>query len=250
MENPYPEFFARFYDILYSHLRGSEEYEYYLSQILHTQGPVLEIGVGTGRIFRDAILSKPDIHGIDISPSMLDVLRSHLRNQDKEKISLQDALHFSFPWKFELIIAPFRMFMHLEKKQEQLQALRNIRDHLKDGGRFIFDVFVPDMSLLANPLQDVLDFDGEYEKGRMLQRYVSTRPDLIHQIIHVTFLLKWDESGSQQQASWEVPMRFFFRYELEHLIERAGFSQYEILGDYSGQPLQSDSKEFIPVCYK
>ena len=133
MENPYPDFFARFYDILYSHLRGSEDYEYYLSQILHTKGPVLEIGVGTGRIFRDAILSKPAIHGIDISPSLLDVLRFHLRDQDQEK------------------------------KQEQLQALHNIRNHLKDRGRFIFAVFVPDMSLLANPLQDMLDFDGEYE---------------------------------------------------------------------------------------
>lgn len=250
MENPYPGFFARFYDTLYSHLLNSEEYEYYLSQILQTEGSVLEIGVGTGRIFRNAIRSKPDIYGIDVSPSMLDVLRSHLRDQDRVKISEQDAVNFSFPHQFKLIIAPFRMFMHLEKKEEQLQALHNIRNHLTDEGRFIFDVFVPDMYMLLNPLIDVPDFDGEYEKGRMLQRYVSTRPDLIRQLIHVTFRLKWDESGRFEEASWQVPMRFFFRYELEHLIERTGFSHYEILGDYSRHPLQSDSKEFIPVCYK
>jgi len=250
MENPYPGFFARFYDILYSQLPDSKEYEYYLSHILHTRGSVLEIGVGTGRIFRDAVRSKPDVYGIDVSPSMLDILRSHLRDQDKEKITLQDAVNFSFPQQFGLIVAPFRMFMHLEDKEEQLQALQNIRGHLAEQGRFIFDVFVPDMYMLLNPLEDVLDFDGEYEKGRMLQRYVSTRPDLIRQIIHVTFRLKWDESGMVQEASWQVPMRFFFRYELEHLIERAGFSHYEILGDYSGNPLHSESKEFIPVCYK
>jgi hypothetical protein len=45
-------------------------------------------------------------------------------------------------------------------------------------------------------------------------------------------------------------MRFFFRYELEHLVERSLFRKYKILGDYKGNELTSQSKEFIVICEK
>ena len=45
-------------------------------------------------------------------------------------------------------------------------------------------------------------------------------------------------------------MRFFFRYELEHLVERSKFECYKILGDYHGNELNQDSKEFVVICQK
>lgn len=48
-EFPYPDFFARFYDTIYQNLRFGKDHQFYLSQIKKTTGPVLEVGVGTGR---------------------------------------------------------------------------------------------------------------------------------------------------------------------------------------------------------
>jgi hypothetical protein len=42
----------------------------------------------------------------------------------------------------------------------------------------------------------------------------------------------------------------FFRYELEHLIERSLFKRFEILGDYKGNRLNQDSKKFVVICFK
>jgi len=125
------------------------------------------------------------------------------------------------------------MFMHLLEVDDQLAALRNIRKHLVEQGTFIFDVFVPDLDLIKEGLTDILDFEGQYEPGKALRRYVTSQPDLIRQLLHVTFKLEWEEND-----------------ELQHLVERAGFSKHTIYGDFSPSPLQKDSKEFVVVCRK
>jgi SAM-dependent methyltransferase len=208
------------------------------------------VGVGTGRFFKDALNQGADIYGIDVSESMLDILRSGLNHRDQSRITRQNAVDFHFPGQFNLIIAPFRMFMHLLEVKDQMAALRNIRNHLSEKGLFIFDVFVPDLELLKEGLTDILDFEGEYEPGKMLRRYVTNRPDLISQLLQVTFKLEWEEKKKFRHEAWSVPMRFFFRYELDHLVERAEFSKHTIYGDFEGSPLQKESKEFIVVCHK
>jgi SAM-dependent methyltransferase len=247
---PYPEFFARFYDIIYQHLRYGEDHQFYLSEIRKTNGPVLEVGVGTGRFFKDALDQGADIYGIDVSESMLEILRGSLNERDQSRISLQNAVDFAFPGRFDLIIAPFRMFMHLLEVEDQMAALRNIRNHLSEEGLFIFDVFVPDLELLKEGLTNIPDFEGEYEPGKALRRYVTSHPDLIAQLLQVTFKLEWEEKSGLRQETWDVPMRFFFRYELEHLVERAEYSKHTIYGDFKASHLQKNSKEFVVVCRK
>jgi hypothetical protein len=95
-----------------------------------------------------------------------------------------------------------------------------------------------------------MDFEGEYKPGYKVRRYVSTVPDLINQTIGVNFHMEWEEADGLKHDDWSLPMRFFFRYELEHLIERSKFSGYKIFGDYNGGDLKADSKEFIVVCCK
>jgi ubiquinone/menaquinone biosynthesis C-methylase UbiE len=78
MTHLYPDYFARFYDTLYHQLRDGVDNEFFLNHILKADGKVLEIGVGTGRFFMDALNSGTDIYGIDISESMINVLRGKL----------------------------------------------------------------------------------------------------------------------------------------------------------------------------
>jgi hypothetical protein len=95
-----------------------------------------------------------------------------------------------------------------------------------------------------------MDLEDEYESGKKIRRTVTTKPDLIKQLINITFRLEWDEDAEQKQEEWKLPLRFFFRYELEHLIERSDFKNYKIMGDYHGNELNANSKEFIAVCKK
>lgn len=250
MFNEYPDTFARFYDLIYNHIRDSVDHEFYLREIGHTKGRVLEIGSGTGRFFTDALNRGADIYGTDISASMIAILQSKLEKKHHNRISRQNIVDFRYNSKFDLIIAPFRVFMHLTGKEEQLKALNNVYKHLKSGGRFIFDVFVPDLGQLLNGINNVTDFDGEYEPGKRFKRTVSTKPDLINQLINIDFFLEWDEDDGRKQEHWLTPLRFFFRYELEHLLDRSDFENYKILGGFQGNDLNENSKEFIMVCQK
>ena len=250
MLHTYPKNFARFYDVIYHSLRDGVDNEYFLNEILQTKGKILEIGVGTGRLFMNAMEQGADIHGLDISPTMIDVLLGKLNAEHHKRISVQNMLDFRYDFRFDLIIAPFRVMMHMLTKDDQLRALNNIYFNLKPGGRFIFDVFVPDLNQLLNGINNLTDFEGEYEPGKKLKRVVTSEPDLIHQTIHIKFHLEWDEDIETKNDDWELDLRYFFRYELEHLIERSEFESYKILGNYEGGELDENSKEFIVICEK
>lgn len=250
MIETYPENFARFYDTIYHNLRDGVDNDYFQKVIRNTKGRILEVGVGTGRLFTSAVNEGADIYGIDISQPMLDVLFKKLPEKDHHRITLQNMLDFSSDLKFDLILAPFRVIMHILNKNDQLKAINNVYDHLNNKGQFIFDTFIPDLKQLINGIKDQVDFEGEYEPGMKLRRTASTSPDLINQIINVSFQLEWDEENAISHDNWTLPLRYFFRFELEHLIERSKFQNYNIYGDYQENELNRESKEFVLVCQK
>ncbi len=251
MAHEYPKAFARFYDTIYRELRDDTDHQFFMDKIRATSGKVLDIGVGTGRFFIDAMHSGADIYGIDVSPEMLSQLKQKLPSGQQHRVSQQSIEDFHCDEKFDLILAPFRVLMHVLEKENQLQALNNVFNHLAPGGTFIFDTFVPNPVQLAKGMDNITDFEGEYAPGQSLRRIVSTHPDIINQQIQIHFRLEWLEKGQEQREDWHLPLRLFFRYELEHLVERSLFGEnYEILGDYQGNPLSKDSKEFIVICEK
>lgn len=250
MAELYPDYFARFYDLIYHQMRDDDDNEFYIDMIGRAGGKILEVGVGTGRLFMKALKDNADIYGIDISPAMLEVLSKKLTREQNSRISLQNIVDFKSDNSFDLIIAPFRVFMHLTGRDDQLKALNNVYDHLNENGKFIFDVFVPDLNQLIKGIDHVTDFEGEYEPGRKVKRTVTTKPDLINQIINIVFLLEWDDDDGYKRKEWNTSLRFFFRYELEHLIERSEFNKYHISGDFKESELKPDSREFIITCTK
>jgi SAM-dependent methyltransferase len=246
----YPRHFARFYDSIYFGLRDPEDKDYYLDQIRNTDGKILEAGVGTGRLFKTALIEGADIYGIDTSSAMLAELYNKTSPEEHYRISRQSIVDFQFNFKFDLVIAPFRIMSHILEKEEQLNTLNNVYHHLNPGGTFIFDAFVPDLKYIIKGFKGFVDFEDEDEYGNPVTRTVTTRPDLIRQIIETDFTLQWEENGKKKQEKWTVPLRFFFRFELEHLAERSLFETYDIYGDFHDSPLSKDAKEFVVVCRK
>jgi len=250
MSHLYPKNFARFYDTIYHSIRDGVDNDYFETEMTKSKGKVLEVGVGTGRLFMNALNNGADIYGIDISSEMLTVLYDKLPENQHHRVTMQSITDFKSDIKFDLVVAPFRVIMHLIEKSDQLQALNNVYDHLNDGGVFIFDAFIPDLKQLIKGLDKHVDFDGEYLPGKKLKRIVSTRPDLMHQLINIRFRMEWDEDEKLCNDEWTLPLRFFFRYELEHLVERSMFGDYSVYGDYNGNELNSESRDFIVHCRK
>jgi SAM-dependent methyltransferase len=191
-----------------------------------------------------------DIYGIDISPSMLKILLTRLEKKDQYRVSLQDIRNFNTGFPFALVVAPFRVFMHLVETDDQLAALNHVHHHLVDEGIFIFDLYIPSPALLASGMNELMDFEGEFEPGNTIRRFVTSHNDLTTQVNHLSMRFDWNEGTKTFSETWNSELRFFFRYELEYLLQQSKFRSYSIFGDYQGNPLSSDSKEFVVVCRK
>jgi len=104
--------------------------------------------------------------------------------------------------------------------------------------------------MLHEGLVNFKDFEGEYTPGRSLKRFTSMHADLINQISYVTFKFKWDENGTETTKEWETKLRFFFRYEIEHMINQSKLKLSKIYGDFLENELNINSREFIIHCQK
>ena len=211
-------------------------------------GPVLEIGVGSGRLFAEALRRVADVCGIDVSPAMIERCREKLPAGERERVWVDDAVRMRMDRRFALVVAPFRVLSHVHEPEDQRRLLDAVHAVLQPAGRFLCDLYVPNLKLLLEGLPEMCDFDGEHTPGKRLRRFVSSAPaDLARQTNHVRMRFEWDEANGEQSEEWAFDMRFFFRYELEHLVARSRLRLETIHGDFGGGALTPESAEYVVI---
>jgi len=209
-------------------------------------GPVLEVGCGTGRVLIPTARAGIAVTGVDRSRSMLDICRTQLR-QEKEEVRSRvtlvegDMRELDFTGTVPLATLPFRPFQHLLNVEDQMRTLCAIRNHLAPGGSLILDVFNPSLHALVNdPLGEEFGNEPEFttpDGRRVVRRQVLRARDHARQILdidlvyHITFA-----DGHTDTVTQSVALRYFFRYEVEHLLARAGYVVKNIYGDYDRTP--------------
>lgn len=249
MSEPYPDVVARFYDAVYARVRDGVDNDWYLARMADAGGPVLEIGVGTGRLFAEARRRGIDAWGIDVSPAMIACCRAKLPPEDRERVAVADAVTMRPGRQFALVCAPFRVLSHVHDTADQLRLLDAVHDCLAPGGTFAFDLYVPSLKIILEGLPEHVDFDGEYAPGRRLRRIVNAEPgDLSCQRNRVRMRFIWDEADGEHEDEWAFDMRFFFRFEIEHLVARSKLALDAIYGDFSGNSVTASSREFVVHC--
>jgi SAM-dependent methyltransferase len=210
---------------------------------------VLEIGVGTGRLFAEARRRRIDAWGIDLSPAMIACCRTKLAPEDRGRVSVADAVTMRPDRRFALVCAPFRVLSHVHEPGNQLRLLDAAHDCLLPGGAFVFDLYVPNLRMILDGVPEHIDFEGEHAPGRRLRRSVQATPgDLACQRNRVRMRFLWDEEDGEHLDEWTFEMRFFFRFEIEHLVARSKLVLDTIYGDFSGSPVTADSRDYVVLC--
>lgn len=123
-----------------------EDVAFYVELAKAAGGPVLELGVGTGRIAIPTAAAGIRVIGIDTSAGMLDVAREQAELAGvAELVDLRvgDLRKPPVRGKFPLVTSPFRAMLHMETDADRRLALRAARRLVAPGGRFAFDVFEP-----------------------------------------------------------------------------------------------------------
>lgn len=240
----YEELIARTYDAVYARLRDpSGDVAFYLALARETGGPILELGCGTGRILLPIARAGIACVGLDASPAMLRVFREK-GPPDDVALLLGDMRRFALgAGRFRLITAPFRALSHVLEVADQLACLDCVRRHLAPGGVFAFDVFDPKLEIVAQgELPEHIGAEFEYD-GRAMRRWESVRFDLSRQVLTVAF--RFEGGPPEVTGTAEVQMRWFYRYELEHLLARAGFTDVRFLGGFERRPWTAGAETIV-----
>lgn len=254
MSDPYgQDHHARMYDGDYAARRTpSGDVDFYVEEAQRAGGPVLELACGTGRILIPTARAGVQVMGVDASPPMLARAREKLAAEPVEvqrRVTLREAdmCVVDAGQRFALVTIPFRPISHLLEIEPQLALFENVRRHLGPGGRLVFDVFQPDPAFLIGPLQERLDIERE-DAGCRIRRFSRTRPRLAAQVIDVAFRWEVQEpTGSVTEHTVAFPMRWYHRFELEHLLARCGLRVAALYGDFRWGSLTDDSGEMIVV---
>lgn len=248
-EDSYGNVTARFYDAAYATLEHlGADVDFYRELARASGGPVLELGCGTGRALLAIASDGIECVGLDASPDMLAALRAKpgaegLRLVEGRMQDLDVAGE-----RFALIFSAFRAFQHLDTVASQLACLARVKAHLAPGGCFAFDVFNPRLDRIwveEEPEEADLRFQQD---GEEVVRYVASRRDRASQTVFLDMRYERRREGrvvGNETATFR--MRWFTRFELEHLLARAGFAEVAIFGDFDRSPIGRESPSLVVV---
>ena len=138
----YGDAFADVYDDWYGDLPDTEGAVDAIAR-LAAGGPVLELGVGTGRVALPLAARGVAVHGIDASRAMLDRLRAK-PGADAVGLSLGDFADVAVDGSFSVVVATYNTFFSLITEEDQRRCLANAARRLRRGGAVVIEGFVPD----------------------------------------------------------------------------------------------------------
>jgi SAM-dependent methyltransferase len=128
-----------------------EDVSFYLERARRSGGPVVELGVGTGRIAIPIAADGIEVIGVDSSEGMLAVARERAEVAGVElDLRYGDLRDPPVEGQVPLVLAPFRSLLHMETEADRLAAVRAVHRLLEPGGRFVFDVFNPGREDIAD----------------------------------------------------------------------------------------------------
>ncbi len=108
-------------------------------------GPVLELGVGTGRLALPLHRLGLAVHGVDASEAMVERLRAKPGGRDLP-VTIGDFADVSVPGRFSLVVLAFNTVFALPSQDGQVRCFENAARHLTPGGRFVVEAWVPDLA--------------------------------------------------------------------------------------------------------
>ena len=201
-------------------------------------GRALELGIGTGRIALPLSQRGVLVHGIDISPPMLEQLKAK-PGAEQIEVTVGDFATTRLPGDFRLAYLVFNTIMNLTTQEEQVECFRSVAAHLEPGGCFVIEVQIPDLQRLpagetVRPFKVTptrLGFD-EY--------------DIKSQVLYSHHY--WIEEGNLKHSS--APYRYVWPSELDLMAKIAGMTLRERWEGWNRQPFTSESRQHIAVWQK
>ena len=199
-------------------------------------GRALEFAIGTGRVAVPLAQYGVPVTGIELSRPMIDELRAKV-DEATIPVIVGDMATARAPGEYTLVYLVYNTISNLLTQAEQVACFRNAARHLTQGGRFLIELWVPELRKLPPGQQATV---WQSEPGYIaLDTY-----DVLHQRVvshHFTF-------GSDKEARvFRSPHRYIWPSELDLMGHLAGFELESRRADWAGTEFTAESRSHISV---
>ena len=201
------------------------------------RGPLLELGIGTGRLALPLAARGLAVQGIDASPAMVAKLRAK-PGGDQIKVAMGDFADVPVDGRFALVFVAFNTFFALLSQEAQVRCFAAAAARLAEGGVFVIQAFVPDL--------------GRYDRGQRVgvngidsSRVVleASVHDAVAQRVHSQQVVLSHEGV----RAYPVEIRYAWPSELDLMARLAGLSLRHRWGGWDRQPFTADSRIHVSV---
>jgi SAM-dependent methyltransferase len=230
----YGERMAEVYDEWFAVPPDTEETVEFLSD-LAGPGPVLELGIGTGRVALPLAQRGHEVHGVDASEAMVEKLRAKSGDMP---VAIGDFAELDIEGEFSLVYVVFNTFFALLSQEDQVRCFSNVARRLGEGGVFVIEAFVPDMTRW--------DRDQRMEAHHVEDDSVIlgvSRHDAVEQRVASNHLVV-SEAGVKM---YPVRLRYAWPSELDLMARLAGLRLRERWGGWRREPFTASSVKHVSV---
>ena len=230
----------------YDRLWGRGYVDFWLSQARIWGGPILELGCGTGKLSIPLAEAGFSVTGLDNSPALLQFAAG--KNGDVRWIE-GDMRHFDLNEKFALITLPSNNLGHLHTPEDFENCIGSVKRHLQPGGKFIIDVFVPNLNhLLRGPEEEYAldEYEGQEGEGRV-RVMARSRYEQSTQIMRTTTIRR---VAGQPDVVGSLDLKMYFPRELEVLVRCNDLRIAARYGGHDGEAFDDQSRFQILVCVR
>lgn len=198
---------------------------------------VLELGIGTGRIALPLAQRGVAVSGIDASGAMVKQLRAKPGGRTIP-VTMGDFADFQVAGRFGLVFVVFNTFYALLTQEAQVNCFRCVARHLRAGGVFLIEAFVPDLTrYVRNQYLNVIHVETDRVDLDV------ARLDMANQHIYTQHL----HIGSTDTKLYPVQLRYVWPAELDLMAQLAGMRLRERWHDWDGSPFTSASTKHISI---
>lgn len=236
--------FSAIYDLSCRGVEG--DVDFFIQKAKKAKGDILEVGCGTGRIYLE-LRKKAGVNviGIDNSEKMLSLLEKKAKSMGvSTEVYFQSVTELFAETRYDLILLPYRMFMHLYETEDQLKVLKKLGEALLKDGEIIIDLFNPDMNRIMQKYSFVL-LDTRPEGLIWLWEEFDIERQVVKNIFKVERINA--DGVITETTVKEFQARWFFFKEFENLVKSANLKVVQIYSDYYGNKFTGTEDKMIWV---
>lgn len=249
--DPYADI-VTLYDL--EHDEYTDDVEFLVELAAFGDGPILELGCGTGRVLAPLAQDGHIVVGVDSSEAMLQAGRVRLENSTNATLVVGNMIQPNLVpgGPFGMVISSLNSLMHLTNPEQQRAMITSARNTLIPGGRLIIDTLNPSLPQL-NHLLNTTHLEGSWRTtdGTVIDKWGFRQPGNESQVLDT--LIWYDQTSAEgvyQRTRTRFDLRYVHQSELALMLESAGFAHVDWYGNYDLDPWDATSERIIAIAHK